>query len=260
MTTGSHVPFLCWPQPTSSFLSGLFRVLKARCVGMVRTEMDLLSLLPGSWRPLLNGSESELIRVSEFLAAEQAAGRSFQPQPQRLFRALELTPPEEVRCVLTGQDPYPTPGIPTGLSFDVGPSAKIPASLRSIFREYQADLDLPPPSSGDLAPWAQHCLLLNAALSCQPGLAGSHRKSGWHVVTQQLLRGLVEINPDVVFLCWGQPALRLVQKLPPHGRVIASAHPSPLSAHRGFFGSRPFTRVNAALEELGREPIDWRLP
>lgn len=225
------------------------------------SPMDLLELLPSTWQPLLGvEGESALAQVGKFLDAEEQAERSFQPQAERLFRALTLTPPLAVRCVLTGQDPYPTPNVPTGLSFDVGPTAPLSGSLRNIFREFVEDTLLPRPSSGDLTPWTEHCLLLNAALSCQPGVAGSHDKCGWHGVTQALLTGLTAINPDIVFLCWGARALSMVQKLPPVGRVIASAHPSPLSAHRGFFGSRPFTRTNKTLIEFGREPINWQLP
>ena len=133
-------------------------------------------------------------------------------------------------------------------------------NLGIIFTEYKSDLGLPAPASGDLSPWCEHTLLLNAALSCRPGAAGSHAKAGWHEVTRALLTGLSAINPNLVFLCWGQPALRLVQKLPPVGRVIPSAHPSPLSAHRGFLGSCPFSRANAALADMGRQPVNWRLP
>jgi uracil-DNA glycosylase len=176
------------------------------------SPMDLLELLPSTWQPLLGvEGESALAQVGKFLDAEEQAERSFQPQAERLFRALTLTPPLAVRCVLTGQDPYPTPNVPTGLSFDVGPTAPLSGSLRNIFREFVEDTLLPRPSSGDLTPWTEHCLLLNAALSCQPGVAGSHDKCGWHGVTQALLTGLTAINPDIVFLCWGARALSMVK-------------------------------------------------
>jgi uracil-DNA glycosylase len=222
--------------------------------------VDLRDRVPDAWQPLLADCEA-LAEVTRFLEREQEDGRAFQPGLDRVFRALELVAPDDVRAVATAQDPYPGVGVPTGVAFSVPETEPLPASLKNIFRELQADLGLPRPSTGDLTPWAQQILMLNAALTCEPGKAGSHARSGWHDVTRHLLSRLVERRGDLVFLCWGRPALRLVQSLDvPARQIVESAHPSPLSAHRGWFGSRPFTRCNTRLQQFGQHPIDWRLP
>lgn len=222
--------------------------------------MRLRERMPEPWQDLLS-DPTALDRVQAFLEQEMDHGRFFQPGPERIFRALEMTAPEQVKVVITAQDPYPGEGIPTGLAFSVADGVALPQSLRNIYREYAEDLGHPIPDHGDLSAWArQGVLLLNAALTCQVGQAGSHSRCGWHEVTSQLLSGLREQNPDVVFLCWGRPALTLAQRLDiPDSQLLSSAHPSPLSARRGFFGSRPFSSVNRKLSDLGSGSIDWRL-
>jgi len=221
----------------------------------------LRRLIPQPWEPLLRDCDA-VERVEAFLDGELAAGRAWQPDASRIFRALSLTSPEEVRAVATAQDPYPGLGVPTGLAFSVPAGERLPQSLRNIFREYQDDLGLPQPAGGDLTWWARSgVLLLNVALTCEPGKAGSHARCGWHEVTGHLLRRLADDRAGIVFLAWGKPALKVVSKLPLEDhQVIESVHPSPLSARRGWFGSRPFSRCNEALAEMGEGPINWQLP
>jgi uracil-DNA glycosylase len=166
-----------------------------------------------------------------------------------------------VRVLIVGQDPYPTPGHPVGLSFSVSPDVKrLPGSLVNIFREYGEDLGYPPPSNGDLTPWAQRgVLLLNRVLTVQPRQPGSHRGKGWEEVTEQAIKALAARDQPLVAILWGRDARSLVPLLGGAG-VIESAHPSPMSASYGFFGSRPFSRANRLLEERGAPPIDWKLP
>ena len=185
------------------------------------------------------------------------------------FRALELTPPESVRCVILGQDPYPTPGVANGLAFSASPGTPIPASLRNIFRELTADLDLPMPSDPDLTPWAERgVLLLNTTLTVQAGAPGSHAKWGWQAVTGEILRLCAALPQPMVFLLWGAHARNAASDLTlgPNKRAFLSSHPSPLGARKGsetvpaFLGSRPFSRTNAFLVSMGAGEIDWALP
>jgi len=166
-----------------------------------------------------------------------------------------------VRVLIVGQDPYPTPGHPVGLSFSVAPDVRpLPKSLVNIFREYQEDLGLPPPGCGDLSPWAASgVLLLNRVLSVAPGQPGSHRNRGWELVTDQAIRALAARDAPLVAILWGRDA-RNLRPLLGDTACIESAHPSPLSASSGFFGSRPFSRANELLVAQGAEPVDWRLP
>lgn len=193
--------------------------------------------------------------------AERAAGHVVAPAPERVFAALSLTPLESVRVVILGQDPYPTPGHANGLAFSyVGPPP-LPRSLVNIFRERQADLGLPPALDGDLTPWArQGVLLLNTALTVREGAskAGSHLLLGWGAVTDAIIAAVSAGRSSVVFILWGKPA-QTKRALVDEGRhhVLESPHPSPLSASRGFFGSRPFSRANAWLERQGETPIRW---
>lgn len=187
------------------------------------------------------------------------------PDYRYIYRALK-TPMEAVRAVIVGQDPYPTPGYATGLAFSIPPNKRpIPPSLRNIFKEYCDDLHHRPPSSGDLSLWASRgVLLLNTVLTVAPYAPGSHKDLGWQELTNEVLRRLAE-RGKCVFIMWGKEAQQsLPDLLPAEGskrnRFILSAHPSPLSAHRGFLGSRPFSKCNAFLRELKQEPIDWRLP
>ncbi|MDX3809695.1 uracil-DNA glycosylase [Bosea thiooxidans] len=193
--------------------------------------------------------------------AERAAGHVVAPAPERVFAALALTPLDAVRAVILGQDPYPTPGHANGLAFSyVGPPP-LPRSLVNIYKERAADLGLPAPVDGDLTRWArQGILLLNTALTVREGAskAGSHLSLGWGKVTDAIIAAVSQKRPHLVFLLWGGPA-QAKRPLIDESRhlVIASAHPSPLSARRGFFGSKPFSRANAWLEAQGEQAIDW---
>lgn len=192
------------------------------------------------------------------LAARLAAEpRPVQPAPERIFRALALTPPQAVRVVILGQDPYPAAGDADGLAFSVPPGRALPRSLANIFREMEADLGCRP-ASGDLGGWAARgVLLLNTALSVPVGAANGHAKLGWAPLIREVLAEVA--TRPVAFLLWGQSAQKLAEPFadPARHLVLASAHPSPLSAHRGFFGSRPFSRIDAWLADRGMAPIGW---
>ncbi len=198
--------------------------------------------------------------MGDFLRAEVRAGRGYLPAGGNVLRAF-TQPLDEVRVLIVGQDPYPTPGHPVGLSFSVAPEVRpLPRSLVNIFREYSTDLDLPAPGNGDLSPWSAHgVMLLNRVLTVQPGKPGSHRGKGWEEITETAVRALASRGGPLVAVLWGRDAqtLRpLLSDIP----VVASAHPSPMSADRGFFGSRPFSRANALLVDQAGTPVDWRLP
>lgn len=198
--------------------------------------------------------------MGDFLRAEVLAGRSYLPEGRRVLRAFER-PIGDVRVLIVGQDPYPTPGHAVGLSFSVAPDVRpLPRSLVNIYSELQSDLGVPPPSTGDLSPWADAgVLLLNRVLTVRPGTPGSHQRKGWEEVTEAAIAALVARGGPLVAILWGRQAQSL-RPLLGTTPVIASPHPSPLSASSGFFGSRPFSRANAELERLGAGPIDWRLP
>ena len=187
-------------------------------------------------------------------------GRDFLPAANLVLRALSM-PVAEVRVLIVGQDPYPTPGHAVGWAFAVAPDVSpVPASLRNVFTELVNDASVPFPATGDLSPWAgQGVLLLNRALTVEPGKPGSHRGRGWEEVTLAVVRELVRSSPGFVALLWGNSAATLADELG-DTPVLRSAHPSPLSAYRGFFGSRPFSWANRELTRLGREPVDWSLP
>ncbi len=214
------------------------------------------------WRDALeNEFASDYLQALEtFLDAEEAAGKAVFPAPELRLQALNVTPLAHTRVVIIGQDPYPTPGHAHGLSFSVPPAVSpLPKSLQNIFRELKDDLGIDN-RSGSLLPWArQGVLLLNAVLTVVEGRAGSHRNRGWERFTDRII-GAIDARPEpVVFLLWGayaQKKARMVDRR--RHVVIESPHPSPLSAYRGFFGSRPFSRVNEALHAFGHEPIDWR--
>lgn len=200
--------------------------------------------------------------MGEFLRAEIADGQQYLPAGANILRAFTY-PFEQVRVLIVGQDPYPTPGHAVGLSFSVAPDVRpLPRSLANIFTEYTADLGHPQPSSGDLTPWAQRgVMLLNRVLTVRPGTPASHRGKGWEAVTECAIRALVGRDQPLVAVLWGRDASTLKPMLTGQACVsIESPHPSPLSASRGFFGSRPFSRANELLTQLGAEPVDWRLP
>jgi uracil-DNA glycosylase len=197
-----------------------------------------------------------------FLVAEVAAERRFYPPADRVFNALALTPFDDVRVVILGQDPYHGPGQAMGLCFSVPAGVAPPPSLQNIHTELEHDLGLPRPSSGDLTPWAERgVLLLNAVLTVSPGSAASHAGKGWERFTDRAIGELSARRDGLVFLLWGRYAQqkgRIVDTTRHH--VLTTAHPSPLSASNGFFGCRHFSRANALLEAAGHEPVDWALP
>ncbi|MGB2840316.1 MAG: uracil-DNA glycosylase [Actinomycetes bacterium] len=219
----------------------------------------LTELVDASWLPALQPEATTIAHLGEILRGELAAGRGYLPAGDRVLRAFSL-PLDQVRVLIVGQDPYPTPGHAVGLSFSVEPDVRpLPKSLANIFTEYTDDLGLPRPTTGDLSPWASRgVLLLNRVLTVQPGAPASHRGKGWEQVTEAAIKTLASRGGPLVAVLWGrdaQSAAPLLQGVP----QIASAHPSPLSASRGFFGSRPFSRANAALVEQGGAAIDWGL-
>jgi uracil-DNA glycosylase len=224
------------------------------------TRPPLTSVMAPDWAQALAHVEPQLHAMGDFLRAEVAAGREYLPAPAAILNAFSR-PLAQVRVLVVGQDPYPTPGHPMGLSFSVQPHVRpVPRSLQNIFAELADDVGAPAPASGDLSAWSdQGVMLLNRVLTVRPGEPGSHRGKGWEAVTEAAIRALVARDAPLVAILWGRDAATLRPMLE-DTPVVASAHPSPLSARRGFFGSRPFSRVNTLLEEQGAAPVDWRLP
>lgn len=211
------------------------------------------------WATVLEPASEAIKALDDFLTEESNAGRDFFPKPEQIFRALSR-PVSQTKVLIIGQDPYPTPGHAMGLSFAVESGVRpLPRSLSNVYRELTDDLGIPPAIHGDLAAWSdQGVLLLNRVLSVQQGMAGSHRGRGWEAVTDTAITALVTSGAPFVAILWGQDAQKL-RPLLGETSIIASAHPSPLSATRGFWGSRPFSRANAMLSAMGQSPIDWRL-
>jgi uracil-DNA glycosylase len=224
------------------------------------TARPLTELVDDGWAQALAPVSDQVSHMGQFLRAEIAAGRRYLPAGPNVLRAFTF-PFAEVRVLIVGQDPYPTPGHAVGLSFSVAPDVRpLPRSLSNIFSEYTADLGYPAPSNGDLTPWSQRgVMLLNRVLTVAPGTPASHRGKGWEAVTECAIRALVARDQPMVAILWGRDASTLKPMLG-GTQCIESAHPSPLSASRGFFGSRPFSRANELLTGVGAEPIDWRLP
>ncbi|MDX1874756.1 uracil-DNA glycosylase [Mycolicibacterium sp. 120266] len=226
------------------------------------TPRSLTELVEPGWARALEPVAPQVAQLGEFLREELAAGHRYLPAGENVLRAFTF-PFEEVRVLIVGQDPYPTPGHAVGLSFSVAPDVRpVPRSLGNIFNEYSTDLGYPVPATGDLTPWAQRgVMLLNRVLTVRPGSPASHRGKGWEAVTERAIRALVARPQPLVAVLWGRDAATLKPMLAEGGcAVIESVHPSPLSASRGFFGSRPFSRTNELLAKMGAEPIDWRLP
>jgi uracil-DNA glycosylase len=213
---------------------------------------------PG-WAQALGPVADRVAAMGEFLRAEIAAGRRYLPAGENILRAF-TQPFADVRVLIVGQDPYPTPGHPIGLSFAVERHVRpIPRSLQNIYRELRTDLGIEPPDHGDLTSWAEHgVLLLNRCLTVEPGASAAHRGKGWEAVTDQAIRALAARGTPLVAILWGRDAQTL-RPLLGQVPVIESAHPSPMSADRGFFGSRPFSRANALLIDQGADPVDWSL-
>jgi uracil-DNA glycosylase len=226
----------------------------------VSDPKPLAELVDPGWAAALEPVAGRIAAMGEFLRAEVAAGRRYLPAGPNVLRAF-TSPFERVRVLIVGQDPYPTPGHPIGLSFAVERDVRpIPRSLSNIYKELNDDLGIPPVAHGDLSAWAdQGVLLLNRVLTVQAGESGSHRGKGWEEVTEAAIRALVARGTPLVAILWGRDAGTL-RPLLGDTPIVASAHPSPLSASSGFFGSRPFSRVNELLEAAGADPIDWRLP
>ncbi|ATG55610.1 uracil-DNA glycosylase [Brachybacterium ginsengisoli] len=216
--------------------------------------------LSPDWAEALAPVEGRLHELGGFLRAEVESGRGYLPAGELVLRAF-TRPMAEVRVLIVGQDPYPTPGHPIGLSFAVAREVRpLPRSLGNIYTELESDLGIPRAPHGDLGAWQdQGVLLLNRVLTVEPGAPASHRRRGWEEITEHALRALVARGGPLAAILWGRDAQSLIPLL---GDVpyVASPHPSPLSASRGFFGSRPFSQVNALLEQQGAAPIDWRIP
>lgn len=215
--------------------------------------------MDAAWATALEPVEDDIHRLGDFLRQETAEGRGYLPAGENVLRAFRAPLPD-VRVLIVGQDPYPTPGHPIGLSFAVEKHVRpVPRSLQNIYRELTDDLGTTPPEHGDLSAWTDNgVMLLNRVLTVRPGEAASHRGKGWEAVTDHAIRTLVARDRPLVAILWGKDAQGL-KPLLGDTPVIESAHPSPLSARRGFFGSKPFSRANALLAERGAEPVDWTL-
>ncbi|MDY5128730.1 uracil-DNA glycosylase [Actinotignum urinale] len=210
------------------------------------------------WALAMEPIADHIDAMEEFLWREYQEGRNFLPKHSKIFRAFSY-PLSEVKVLLVGQDPYPTPGNAVGLSFSVAPGVPIPRSLTNIYRELRDDIGVIPPLSGDLTPWCeQGVMLLNRVLSVEPNSAGAHRGKGWEKVTDFAVKVLVQRKKPLVAILWGRQAQEL-RRLLGDTPCVMSAHPSPLSASRGFFGSRPFSKVNELLVNQGATPISWDL-
>jgi uracil-DNA glycosylase len=220
----------------------------------------LSNIVEAGWAAALDPVKDQIAKMGDFLRAEIAAGRRYLPSGDKVLRAFKQ-PFDDVKVLIVGQDPYPTPGHPVGLAFSVDPKVtRLPGSLVNIFAEYSADLGYPAPSNGDLSPWAERgVLLLNRVLTVEPGKPGSHRGKGWEQITEQAIRALAARDRPLVAILWGRDARNLAPVLGDVPR-IESAHPSPMSAHNGFFGTRPFSRANQLLARQGAAPVDWKLP
>lgn len=223
----------------------------------------ITALMAPDWAAALADQEAQIHAVGDFLRAELAAGRSYLPSGDKVLRAFSR-PMSEVKVLIVGQDPYPTPGHPIGLSFAVDADVRpLPKSLNNIYRELQNDLGIPPCPHGDLTGWFdQGVLLLNRVLTVRPGTSGSHRGKGWEQVTQAAIEALVARGGPLVAILWGRDAQSLIPMLSASATPVpflASPHPSPLSASSGFFGSRPFSRANDELVRQGAQPINWEL-
>ena len=220
--------------------------------------------LDDSWKTALSAEFAKpyMTALKSFLAEEKAAGKRIFPKGSEYFRALDMTPLDKVRVVILGQDPYHGEGQAHGLSFSVRPGVRIPPSLVNIYKELQSDLGIPPAKHGFLEHWAkQGVLLLNAVLTVQMSMANSHQGKGWEPFTDAVIRAVNDQPHPVVFILWGSYAQKKAAFVDQSRHlVLKSPHPSPLSAHNGFFGSRPFSKTNAFLESKGYPPIDWRLP
>ncbi len=229
-------------------------------MAMTLPELAAAGLVDAGWADALAPVAPDLAALGDRLRADVAAGRSYLPAGERVMRAFHR-PLSDVRVLIVGQDPYPTPGHPIGLSFAVDRHVHpLPRSLSNIYRELEDDLGVPRAAHGDLSAWSdQGVMLLNRVLTVAPGQPGSHRGWGWERVTEHAIRTLADRGGPLVAILWGKDAANL-RPLLGATPILESAHPSPLSASRGFFGSRPFSHANRMLEEQGAEPVEWALP
>lgn len=226
---------------------------------LAMSTRDLKKIMDSGWAEALEPVAPQIAAMGDFLRQEVSEGRTYLPSGDNVLRAFQQ-PFDDVRVLIVGQDPYPTPGNAVGLSFSVAPDVRLPGSLRNIFKEMQDDLGTPMPSTGDLTPWTQRgVLLLNRVLTVAPGKPGSHRGKGWETVTDRAIQALAERDVPLVAILWGRDA-RNMRPLMPGVPCVESTHPSPMSAHKGFFGSRPFSHTNKSLQEQGAEPVEWQLP
>jgi uracil-DNA glycosylase len=249
--------FADYPKPlpcqNSSFASAAFSII---VLPMIKLEPSWLSPLQSEF------DAPYMLVLKKFLTAEREAGKQIYPKGNEWFHAMDATPLNKVRVVILGQDPYHGEGQAHGLCFSVKLGVKPPPSLLNIYKELQSDVGVDPPSHGYLESWArQGVLLLNSVLTVEAGLAASHQGKGWEKFTDTVIRVVNELQHPVVFVLWGNYAQKKAAFVDRTRHcVIASAHPSPLSAHNGFFGSRPFSKANSFLVAKGLEPIDWALP
>jgi len=220
----------------------------------------MLDFINNDWQLLLERERKKeyFTRLEDFLL-EEYSKYTIYPAKEDIYNSLKYTPYNEVRIVFLGQDPYHGPGQAHGLSFSVKPGVKKPPSLVNIFKELQADIGCSIPENGYLKNWAtQGCLMLNTVLTVRDGKANSHRGKGWEVFTNEIIKALNERQEPIVFVLWGKPAQEKMKLIDTNRhRIITSSHPSPLSAYRGFFGSKPFSQINAILADLGTKPINW---
>lgn len=228
--------------------------------------MDLIAPLDPGWERALASQREALAAVGQNIQARRAAGEQVLPAPEHVLRAFRQ-PFEQVKVLILGQDPYPTPGHPIGMSFAVDRHVSpLPRSLANIYRELSSDVGIPPAAHGDLTTWAdQGVLLLNRVLTVAAGEPASHRRLGWEGITQAAVQALASRGTPLVAILWGADARKMAPVLQEHAPqaspvgIVESAHPSPLSARRGFFGSKPFSRTNELLQQAGTTPIDWRI-
>lgn len=220
-------------------------------------------IIHNSWQTILTDEfEKEYYQKLRNFLKKEYTTQKIHPDMYHIYEALELTPYEKVKVVILGQDPYHGVNQAHGLSFSVQPGVKIPPSLNNIYKELQSDLGISPVKHGNLVSWAkQGVLLLNTVLTVREGQAYSHRGKGWEILTDKIIEKLNEREKLIVFILWGKPAQEKMKMIDKSRHIIlTSAHPSPLSAHRGFLGSKPFSKTNDALMALGETPIDWQLP
>jgi uracil-DNA glycosylase len=225
--------------------------------------MDQVQLEPG-WKHALNGEFQKpyMQDLKNFLQSEINRKKEILPKSTEYFSAFDFTPIDQVRVVILGQDPYHGPGQAHGLCFSVKPGVKIPPSLVNIYKELKSDLGIAPAPHGYLEVWArQGVFMLNATLSVESGRAGSHQKRGWEEFTDAVIQYLNSERENIIFILWGAYAQKKGALIDRKKHLVLEApHPSPLSAHRGFFGSKPFSKINAYLEKCGEKPIEWKLP